>query len=202
LVRHLSDCGEREEALRKVDSVISESTAAGSRQGTRTDALSLRWQITKDEQDFRAAKSELETFTDSERRRHLAALLIDHGDFDEADRVLSDALIAGDPVAQLLTIDARVRANRADAARELLLSIAPDCVQPRLQYPYAVAYALVALALADDELKKLAAANLRQLPSIGSQVTRHVNDLLEVLEGHENARRESIVARFRGLFTR
>ena len=27
-----------------------------------------------------------------------------------------------------------------------LLSIAPDCVQPRLQYPYAVAYALVALA--------------------------------------------------------
>jgi len=201
LVRHLSDSGEWDEALRKVDSVISESMGASSHRGVLAHALSLRWEITKEEEDFWAAKKELETFTDSEYQQHLAIILIDHGDLDEAERVLSDALNAADLVAQLLIIDARVRANRIDAARELLLKIAPDRVTPRLQYPYAVAYGLVALASEDDELKKLAAANLRRVPSIGNRVTRHVNDFLEALEGNDDARRRAIAVFFRDLFS-
>lgn len=202
LVRHLSDCGEQVEALRKVDSVIAELMEMSSHRGLRADAMSLRWYVTKEEEDFQAAKNDLETLTDSEHSQHLAAILIDHGDYDEAERILSDALIAGDPVAQLLIVDARVRANRTDSARDLLLMIAPDRVTSRLQHPYAVAYALVALACADDGLKKLAAAKLRQLPSIGTRVAKHVKDFLEALEGYDNTGRKPPMARFRNLFTR
>jgi hypothetical protein len=202
LVRHLSDCGEQVEALQKVSSVIGELKEMSNHHGLQADAMSLRWYITKEEQDFRVAKNELETFTDPEHRQHLAGILIDHGDYDEAERILSDGLTAGDPVAQLLIVDARLRANRIDSARELLLMITPDRVTPRLQHPYAVAYALVALACADDGLKKLAAVKLRQLPSIGTRVETYVNDFLEALDGHEITRRKSPMARFRRFFTR
>ena len=123
-------------------------------------------------------------------------ILIDHGDYNEADRILSDALIAGDPVAQLLIIDARLRANQNDSARELLSIIAPDRVTPGLQHPYAVAYALVALACGDDGLKKIAEAKLRQLPTNGTRFAKQVNDFLKALEGHENMKRMSSIARF------
>ncbi len=202
LIRHLSYCNEKSEALRKVDSVIAGLMENDTCQGLRADAMSLRWNITNEEQDFRAAKSELERFTDPEHRHNLAVILIDHGDYDEAERILSEELTTGDPMAQLLIVDARVRAKRSDSAQELLLNIAPDRVATHLQYPYAVAFAIVALACEDDDLKKLAATRLRQLPAVGTRVSKDVNDLLEVLEEREDVRRESVAARFGGLFLR
>jgi len=201
-VRHLSDCGEQDEALWKVDSVIAELTEKSGHGGLLADAMSLRWNITNEEKDFQAAKTELEKSTDSEHPQHLAVILIDHGDYDEAERILSDALTAGDPVAQLLIIDARIRANRIDFARDLLLMITPDSVTPHLLHPYAVAYALVALAYADDDLKKVAAAKLRQLPANGTRVAKHVNDFLGALEGRDNPPRKSPITHCRALFTR
>ena len=186
----------------KVDSVMAELMEVSGHRGLRADAISLRWYITKEEHDFQAAMNELGAFPGPDHQQHLAVILIDHGDYNEAERILSDALIAGDPVAQLLIVDARLRANRTDSARELLLIIAPDRVTARLQHPYAVAYTLVALACADDGLKKAAAAKLRELPTIGTRVAIQVSDLLKALEGHENMERKSTMARFRGLFRR
>lgn len=202
LARHLSDCGKQDEAVRKVDSVMAELMEASGHRGLRADAMSLRWYITKEEHDFQIAKNELQTLAGPEHQQRLAVILIDHGDYNEADRILSDALIAGDPVAQLLIIDARLRANQSDSARELLLIIAPDRITPSLQHPYAVAYALVALACGEDGLKKIAAAKLRQLPTIGTRMVLHVNDFLKALEGQENMERKSPMARFSGLFRR
>jgi hypothetical protein len=200
LARHLSDCGRRAEALRKTDSVVAELTEMSSHRGLLAGAMSLRWYVTKDECDFLAAKNELEALPGPEHQQHLVVILIDHGDFDEAERILSDSLIAGDPVAQLLIIDARLRANRTDSARELLLLIPPDRVTPRLQHPYAVAYSLVALACQDDGLKKAAAAKLRELPTIGTRLAIQVNDMLKALKGHETMEQKSPMERFRGLF--
>jgi len=202
LVRHLSDCNEQDEALRKIDSVKAELTEKSVHGNLLAEAMSLRWNITKEEKDFQAAKAELEKSTDTEHSQHLAVILIDHGDYDEAELILSDDLAAGDPVAQLLIIDARIRANRIDFARDLLLMIVPDSVTPHLKHPYAVAYALVALACADDDLKKVAVAKLRQLPSIGTKVAKHVNDFLRALEGHDNPPRKSPITRCRDLFSR
>jgi hypothetical protein len=202
LVRHFSDSGQQTEALRKLDSVIAELTKMRANSSLQAEAMSLRWYITKEEQDFQAAKEALGISTDKEYRQHLAAILIDYGDYDAAERVLSDILIAGDPVAQLLITDARLRANQADSARELLLSISPDCVTPHLQYPHAVAYALVALACADTELKRLASAKLRQLPPFGPQAKKNVDDLLEALEVYKNMQSKSIISRFRDLLPR
>ena len=94
---HIADCNDRDEALRRVDSVITELAQKGSYKELRAEAMSLRWYITKDEQDFHAAKSELEKTTNSMHSQHLAAMLIDHGDYDEVELVLSDALTTGDP---------------------------------------------------------------------------------------------------------
>lgn len=202
LAGHLADCSKRDEALRRVDSVITEMAKKSGYEGLRADAMALRWHITKDEQDFCTAKSELEKTTNSEHPQHLAAILINHGDYDEAERILSDAVTAGDSEAQLLIVDARIGANRIDSARDLLLMIAPDSVTPNLQLPYAVAHALVALASEDDNLKKVAAAKLRDLPATGTRVAKYVNDFLEALEGRENKQRKPPVTRFRDFFLR
>jgi len=202
LAGHLADCGERDEALRRVDSVITELAKKSGYEDVRVDAVVLRWRITEDEQDFCAAKSELERTTTSEHPQQLAIILIDHGDYDEAERILSDALAAGEPAAQSLIVDARLRANRIDSARDLLLMIAPDSVTPNLQLPYAVAYALVALASGDDNLKKVAAAKLRNLLAPGTQVAKIVNDFLKALEGRESTQRKPAVTPFRDFFLR
>jgi hypothetical protein len=200
LASHLADCGKRDEAQRRVDSIITELTKKSGYEDLRTDAMVLRWYITKDEQDFCVAKSELEKTTTSENPQQLAVILIDHGDYDEAERILSNALAAGEPVAQSLIVDARLRANRIDSARDLLLMISPDSVTPNSQLPYAVAYALVALASEDDNLKKVAAAKLRNLLATGTRVAKYVNDFLEALEGGESTRKKPL--RFRDFFIR
>jgi hypothetical protein len=200
LAGYLADRGEMGKAQRKVDSVITELTKKSGYEDLGTDAIVLRWYITKDEQDFSAAKSELEKNTTSEHPQPLAVILIDHGDYDEAERILSDAVAAGDPEAQLLMVDARIRANRIDSARDLLLVIAPDSITPKSQLPYAVAYALVALASDDDNLKKVAAAKLRDLSATGTRVAKYVNDFLEALEGRETPRQKLL--RFREFFLR
>jgi hypothetical protein len=126
--------------------------------------------------------------------------LIDHGDYEEAEQILSDAVIACDPEAQLLTIDTYIRTNRIDSARNLLLMIAPDSIPPNLQFPYAVAFAFVALASGDDSLKKVATAKLRNLPTVGAREGNYVKDFLEALEGREDQRRKPSVIRIRDFF--
>lgn len=200
LAGHLADHGERDEAQRRVDSIITELTKKIGYEDLRTDAMVLRWYVTKDEQDFCAAKGELEKTTTSEHPQPLAVILIDHGDYDEAERILSNAMAAGEPVAQSLIVDARLRANRIDSARDLLLMIAPDSIPPKAQLPYAVAYALVALASNDDNLKKVTAAKLRNLSATGTRAAKYVNDFLEALEGRGSARKKPL--RFRDLFLR
>ena len=181
LVRCLLVSDKRDEALRILASVKSES--AGSNPCAFSDALSLEWKITGKEEDFQAAKSEIEKLVDSEHwRERLAIILIDHGDLDEVERVLARSLEARDPEAQLLAIDARLRAGRADAAHELLQNIARERVTGRLQYPFAYTCALVALARDDSELKRLAASDLRRLQIAGTQAAKQVQDVIEALE--------------------
>jgi hypothetical protein len=106
----------------------------------------LRAEITQREEDFAAARKEMEAFADPVHEERLAIMLIEHGDFDEAERVLSNALRAGEPVAQLLAIDARLRAGRVDAAYEMLRTVDQGRITARLRYPYAATSALVAIA--------------------------------------------------------
>ena len=56
LAGHLADCGKRDEALRRVDSVLLNLTEKSGYEGMRADLMALRWYITKDEQDFSVEK--------------------------------------------------------------------------------------------------------------------------------------------------
>ena len=175
LVRHFLSSAELEEALKHVDSVIAVSKSSVFNRGALANALAYRWRITRNEEDFKAAQDELQVFSDSGHEHMLASILIEHGNFDEVERIFSDAATLGDPVAQLVTLDARLRANRKEGAREMLLNIDAEALSAHLHYPYAVACAYVALACSDRELKAVAVARLRRLPSQSSEAAKHTN---------------------------
>lgn len=78
--------------------------------------------------------------------------------------------------------------------------IAPGSVTSNLQFPYAAASALVALASGDDNLKEVAAAKLRNLPTSGTRLAKYVKDFLEALEARDDKRRKPPIIRFRDFF--
>jgi len=125
--------------------------------------------------------------------------MIDNGDFKEAENVLSHDLEEKDPVALLLMVDARLRANRRDAARDLLRSIMAERVGFPLKYPYAMTCAYVALACNDAELRSLAKENLKELRFVYAHAREHINDLLRALDDDSLSIAQSILERLRNL---
>lgn len=180
LARHLLSSEDRESALREIDSLIADP-GAGS-QSTVAEALALRWRITGDREDFRAARTELEKLGSEEHWQTLASLLIDQGDYDDAIAALTKALQSGDVVAHLLAIDARLRMGQTDSARELLLAVAEESIPSDLLYPYAYTTGLVAMMCDDSVLKRTAASKLRELVSIDTPVMKPAKVLLAALE--------------------
>ena len=130
----------------------------------------------------------------------LATLLLDHGNFDEVEHMFCDAATLGDPVAQLVTLDARLRANRKEGAREMLLNIDAEALSAHLHYPYAVACAYVALACGDNELRAVALTRLRRLSSQSRGAVEHTNQLLKALSNDSGPQWTSLLDTFRGLF--
>jgi hypothetical protein len=181
LTRHLISCGDTESALREVDLAIGDAGAKAGNKSILADALSLRWEITQQDEDFRKAKTFLESLDLEEHWETLARLLIDHGDYDDANVALANGLEVDDPIAYLLTVDVRLRLDQPDSARELLLMVSEDSIQPNLLYPYAYTMGLVALACDDPALKTEAAWRLRKVlqetPSL-----EHAKTLLTALE--------------------
>jgi tetratricopeptide (TPR) repeat protein len=195
LASHLSACGQRADALLSVESVVRECRDKNDAQEPLARALFLRAQITGQREDVVAAKEAMQVFAHPERETHIAIMLIDHGDFDEAEELFSDALKAKEPIAQLLTIDARLRSGQIDAAHNLLLSVDREKITPRLLYPYAVTCALVAVARGDGGLKDKAIAALREVPCGGTRLASDVNGMLDALSDDSNSGRESLMAR-------
>ena len=150
-------------ALAIVNAVIERIRVNSELAMALADAFELRWRLTDSVDDFQAAKQELESFENSKATRQLAAMLIDHGDLEEADQLLAKERRDGDVVAHLLTIDVRLRMNRADAARELLRKIPEDQITERLRLPYAYTMGLVALNTKDSELRAAAASMFRNI---------------------------------------
>jgi hypothetical protein len=163
LTRHLLVCGDTESALRELDLAIAEAAADAANRSMLADALSLRWEITQEDEDFRKAKTVLEALDLDQHWETLARLLINHGDYNDANAVLVKGLEVGDAVAHLLAVDVRLRLSQTDSARELLLSLSEDSIHSHLLYPYAYTMGLVALACSDPALKVEAALHLRKV---------------------------------------
>jgi hypothetical protein len=141
----------------------------------------LRWRITKKESDFELAMSALNR--DPDHGRHAGAL-IDEGKYDEAESFLAAPIKAGDPIAKLLIIDARLRGGNPDGARDLFLTI-DDQVPAHLLYPYGVAAALVALFLRDEKIRSRALAALRGLPAAAVESDKSIQSYLAALHDEE-----------------
>ena len=163
LADHYRRSGRRSDALSIVDGVIRR--CEGSQDLALAKAFESRWRLTDDASDFRAAKRTLESLSDLESKRDLAVMLIDHGDLEEAEQQLADSLRSGDQVARLLTVDIRLRQNRAEEARDVLNELPRHEVQRRLLLPYAYSIGLVALATEDDGLCDTARSTFREIES-------------------------------------
>jgi hypothetical protein len=163
LARYLIGSGDGSSALRELDSAIAETSAKGSNRSMVADALSLRWRITNKDEDFDNARTVLEALDPEQHWQTLASMLIDHGDYDAANAVLAKPLESGEVVAHLLTVDARLRMGQTDSARELMLALPADSVDPTLLYSYWHTMGLVALMCDDRVLKTAAASNLRRI---------------------------------------
>ena len=152
-------------------------------------------EITRTEEDYLAVKKQMEVSATPDHRSALAGLMIDHGDFEEAENVLSHDLEEENPVAQLLMVDARLRANRLVDAGELLRSITAERITFPLDYPYAVTCALVALACGDADLRSLAKEKLHGLRSVDAHAREHINDFLRALDEDSHSTTQSILER-------
>jgi hypothetical protein len=184
LAKHLLGSGNRESALREVDSAIADASTDKDARSALAEALCFRWNISNDEEDFRAARKALEELGREEHWQPLASLLIDHGDYDDANAVLKKALDAGDIVAHLLAVDVRLRMEQPDSARELLLTLAADAIPSRLQYPYAHTMGLVALMCEDPVLRRTAAMKLRKAVA-DTPLMKSAHTLLVALESDD-----------------
>jgi uncharacterized protein YchJ len=178
LAEHLFRRNAKEEALSLAEVVIAETGIPGGSIGALAEASLLRWRITKTESDFELAMNALNR--DPDRGRH-AGDLIDEGKYDEAEAFLADAINAGDLMAKLLTIDARLRTGKQDAARDLFLTI-NDPVPAHFQYPYGVAAALVALFLRDKDIRHRALAILAGLPAAAVESDKSIQSYLAALQ--------------------
>jgi hypothetical protein len=181
LTRHLIARGDTKSALSEVDLAIADAGANTTNQSILTDALCLRWEITQADEDFRKARTVLESLDSKQHWEDLTRLLIDHGDYDDAKVALAKGLEVGDPIASLLAVDVRLRLGQTDSARELFAAMPEASIQSNLLYPYAYTMGLVALACDDAALKIGAALRLRKVleetPSL-----EHAETLLVALE--------------------
>jgi hypothetical protein len=182
LAKYSIGSGDGTSALCELDSAIAEASPNTNNRSMVADALALRWQVTQNDDDFHNARTALEALDPEQHWQTLASLLIDHGDYDDANAVLAKPLESGDVVARLLTVDTRLRTGETDLARELLLALPIDSVDRRLLYSYWHTTGLVALMCDDPELKPVAASNLRKLVALDRSLLKTAETLLAALE--------------------
>jgi len=181
LTKHLLGFGDTESALREVDSTIADASANAANRLMLAEAMTMRWDITGEDEHFWEAKTILESLDPQQHWEPLARLLIEHGDYDGANDVLQKPLELGDIVAHLLAVDVQLRLGKSDYARQLFLELPEDSIDPKLQYPYGYTMGLVALAAGDPTLRVKAASLLRTVLQ-KTPALQHAKTLLGALE--------------------
>jgi hypothetical protein len=205
LIHNLMGCVDRprdtDVARKAVAKLIEEIREVGDAQEELADACYSQWQITGDERDFSLARDQAEKFTDTKGRLRLACILIDHRNFEEAEDVLHDPLSQHELRAQMLIVDARVRAGKPEDALSLFRQIDSERVRGSgLEYLYAVTCSILALQRDDPELKALALSTLSDLPSMAPHDSKHVEVLRDALNKNTSDR-ASLIARVRSLIS-
>lgn len=169
LARHFLREANATEALSIVERVLASTQGKAEMEGLIADALVLRWEISRQDDNFGSAKIALEALADVEHRRDLAVLLIQHGDYDEAMGVLESAE-PNDSMAAFLRIEILLRSNRAVEAKRHFDLINAESVPSNFRHPYIHTMADVALATGDLDLQKAALKEFEALQPVGPEV--------------------------------
>ena len=171
-----------EEALGIVDVVIRKTREKEELAVPRTAALDLRWRISGSETDFRGARRELEKCDGPEVKKRLLSMLVDHGEWEDAERLLPDRAAGEDVIVELLRIEILLNASQIKEACDLVRKIPADLVAGRLRGRYAYTIGLVALEAEDSEL---VATATRLLRSIGTEEDGLIGESAKMLEALE-----------------
>lgn len=171
--------GQRDAALAIIDSITSESIQENA--GVQTEALMIRWKMTRTDADFESFSSAIDRENIESRKRY-GAILINEGMYNDAQQLLEADRNSGDAVAMLLLADALIRGAKGASARNILLGVEQDQLPGALRHAYALAAGNLALACKDEEIRQLAIAAIRGLPDWANQ-----NGLCELLKDLENS---------------
>jgi hypothetical protein len=172
--------GKSAQALSLVQAIVDE-TASEKASDERSSAMVLKWVIIGVDAEFPPAFEAMKGQNEDNDRIRNGVFLIDRGRYVEAEEILGELAANGDINAILLLVDARLRSQRSDAAREMFVSIVRERVPETLAYPYAHALALLVSAGGHRDLKEDAIALLSAIPAAGGEQDEQVRTMLEIL---------------------
>ena len=199
LVRSLLRNDEKDVAVPILDSLIAELDSASEDPHTIAEIYFCRWTIARDEGDWKVAINNITPLAGEET--HLAIMLIEHGDLEEAEHVLRRSTGEQNPTTQFLMIDIRLQTGQIHEARELLLKIDENRLTPKEVIPYAVVYAHVALGLEHSMMKACAVEKLKAVRPAGRETARDVDTLLKALLESDSWTKVPMISRLRGFLS-
>jgi hypothetical protein len=173
--------GKSRQALPLVQAILEE-TSSGKASDERSRATVLKWVITEDENEFSLAMAEMKAQASESDQIRNGVFLIDHGKYGEVEDILGELAANGDIKANLLLVDARLRPQRSDAAREMFISIAREQVPEPLEYPYAHTLGLLVCVGGHVDFKDDAITLLSNISPAGGEQDNQVRAMLEILK--------------------
>ena len=176
----LSENGEPEEALSHVKAVI-DATGETVSPLDRSNALILRWKITRAEEHFEPAISEMEQEIQEDNRHRNGMYLIDGQKHVEAERVLGKLAESGDILTKILLVDSRLQSGAVELANGMFNSIAPEDVPSTFLYPYAHITSLLVLFGGRSDLRGTAIGRLESMAQVGGEQDIRIKGMLRHL---------------------
>jgi hypothetical protein len=180
LALDLRQRGLRTEALDIVDQLLTTS----NRHTVQRGALTLRWEITESEEDFRRLLNLMKSGKEDEGKFSAAAYLQSKNRPDAALEVLADLLEAKHPIAQIIATKCDIRMGDCTSAKVRFSTIEVEKLEPtRVRAGAAYIRAMLVLECGILDLKDEAIKGLAELS--GSDVTFDPEELIEAITQYE-----------------
>jgi tetratricopeptide (TPR) repeat protein len=173
LAGYLSEQGSRQRALDLIAVVLKEA----DKPGTIRRATTLRWQVSRSEDDFQSLFDLMKAEEDEDSRLAGASYLFDHGKPEAALDLLKSLLDRNNPVAGLSAAEGDIRHGDCVAAAERLSSIKLDdssSVDVRLGFAHL--QALLVLECDKGDMRQTALEQLMELKQINP--SPHIDQLI------------------------
>jgi tetratricopeptide (TPR) repeat protein len=172
--------------MAKALDIANQLLTASSRHTVQRGALTLKWEISRSEEDLRRLVDLMKNEKENEGRFSAASYLQSQDRPAVALEVLAELLEAKHPIAQLIAAECDIRLGNCDSAEDRLSTV--DAIESPISDVRAGASYLRAMLVLDcgkNHLKDEALKRLNELSA--SDVTFDLRELIETLKQHETS---------------